>query len=108
MPGPTAGRIKGMIVAANACTGIGRPLAASSALVPHGTKLSQKFMTGCGCLQGAAHYTVAYEPKTSPLRVHLCQGPGEDHCEMACEGTLEWDLTAALQEAGASRFELVD
>jgi hypothetical protein len=89
-------------------TGIGKPLAASTALVPNGTKLSQKLATGCGCLQGPAHYTLAYEPKTSPLRVHLCEGPGKDNCEMACSGTLEWDLTAALQEAGASSFKLVD
>lgn len=108
MPGPTSGRVQGMIVAANACTGIGKPLPASTALVPNGTKLVQKFATGCGCLKGAAHYTVAYEPKTSPLRVRLCEGPGVDSCEMACEGTLEWELGPALQAAGATTFQLVN
>jgi hypothetical protein len=108
MPGPISGQIKGMITAASTCTGIGKALPTSSALVPNGTKLMQKFATGCGCLKGAAHYTVAYEPKTSPLRVHLCEGPGQDSCEAACSGTLEWDLTAALKDAGATSFQLVD
>jgi hypothetical protein len=108
MPGPTSNRIKGMITAANTCTGIGKALPTSTALVPNGTKLMQKFGTGCGCLKGPAHYTVAYEPKTSPLRVRLCEGPGQDSCEAACSGTLEWDLTPALKDAGATSFQLVD
>jgi len=108
LPGPSAGGIKGLIVAADSCKGFGGAMAASKALKPNGTKLLQAFSTGCGCLKGAAHYTVAYEPKTSPLRVHLCAGPGEDHCRALCAGTLEWDLATALGDAGAKSFELVD
>jgi hypothetical protein len=50
---------------------------------------------------------MVYEPKTSPLQVHLCIDQSKDHCEMACAGPVAWDLDAPMHEAGATAVQLV-
>jgi hypothetical protein len=51
---------------------------------------------------------MVYEPKTSPLKVHLCADYSRDHCEALCMNDLSFDLSAPLREAGAKDVTFVD
>ncbi len=72
-----------------------------SAFTRKGDIWSRAETWGCGCPTGPV-FTVVYTPKTSPLEIRLCVDPHADHCDALCRKSLEWDLSAALKDAGAT------
>ncbi len=61
---------------------------------------------GCGC-PTRPEFVLTYEV-ASPLQLHLCHDELADSCEMSCSETLSFDLSQALQAAGATEFVFVD
>ncbi|MDI1451905.1 hypothetical protein [Polyangium sp. 6x1] len=98
------------IVAASSCSGRGRQVTHASsgdAFQRSGDTWSRQERWGCGCPTGDV-YTMVYEPKTSPLRVRLCENGAMDMCEALCQQTLAWNLSGPLKEAGATDVVFVD
>ena len=98
------------IVAGASCAGHGRQVsdkASAATFNRAGDTWSANASWGCGCPSGPV-FTLVYEPKSSPLRVRLCEDQSLDKCEMICQSHLDWDLSTPIKDAGAKDVSFVD
>src|SRR5262245_31286304 len=95
---------------AASCAGFGKHVTTDVPSRPfrrEGNVVLRTLSWGCGCPRGSV-FTLAYEPKTRPLRVRLCEDQSKDACEMACQRDWRWDLTQALTDAGTKDIQFVN
>lgn len=91
------------------CAGLGEQITESgdeASFTLQESTIQKQFDWSCGC-QTRPVFTMAYRP-TSPLELRLCKDVGADTCEAHCSSTLTFDLSYALQDAGATEFVFAD